>query len=164
MKTVFKTKAFCFKSTGPSPSIKPLDHLRELFIGQPSDRFHWTNLRYNLLDNPPNIEPLDHLREPLIGQPSDRVHWTNLQYNLLDNPPNHCHRTTLRISNHWTISENLLLDNPLIGFIGQTSNIIYWTTLQYWTNLRYYLLDKLPNIHFIHALTLDLRDVPVHMR
>ena len=104
MKTVFKTKAFCFKSTGP----------------------------------PPNIKPLDHLREPLIGQPSDRVHWTNLQYNLLDNPPNYCYRTTLRISNHWTISENPLLDNPPIGFIGQTSNIIYWTTL------RYNLLDNPP--------------------
>ena len=41
--------------------LNPLDHLRvsnhwtiseNPFIGQPSDRVHWTNLRYNLLDNP----------------------------------------------------------------------------------------------------------------
>ena len=55
MKTVFKKKDFCF-------SLNPLDHLRvsnhwtiseNPFIGQPSNRVHWTNLRYNLLDNPP---------------------------------------------------------------------------------------------------------------
>ena len=54
MNIVFKTKAFCFV-------FFPLDHLRvsnhwtiseNPFIGQPSDRVHWTNLRYNLLDNP----------------------------------------------------------------------------------------------------------------
>ena len=50
----FQNKCFLF--------LNPLDHLRVLnhwtisenpFIGQPSDRVHWTNLRYNLLDNPP---------------------------------------------------------------------------------------------------------------
>ena len=75
----FQNKSFLF--------LNPLDHLRvsnhwtiseNPFIGQPSDRVHWTNLRYNLLDNPP-IE--------FIGQTFDIIYWTTLQYNLLDNPP-----------------------------------------------------------------------------
>ena len=50
----FQNKSFLF--------LNPLDHLRvsnhwtiseNPFIGQPSYRVHWTNLRYNLLDNPP---------------------------------------------------------------------------------------------------------------
>ena len=95
------------------------------------------------------LNPLDHLRvsnhwtiseNPFIGQPSDRVHWKNLRYIYL---------TTLR---------NNLLDNPPIWFIGQPSDIICWTTL------RYNLLDNPPSTHFIHALTPDLRDIPVHMR
>ena len=54
MRTIFKTKIFLF--------LIPLNHLRvsnhwtiseNSFIRQPSDRVHWTNLRYNLLDNPP---------------------------------------------------------------------------------------------------------------
>ena len=48
----------------------------------------------------------------------------------LDNPPNSKPLDNLRVSNHWTISENPLLDNPPIEFIGQTSDIIYWTTLR----------------------------------
>ena len=48
------------------------------FIGQPSDIVHWTNLRYNLLDNPP-VE--------FIGKTSDIIYWTTLRYNFLDNPP-----------------------------------------------------------------------------
>ena len=56
----------------------------------------------------------------------------------------------LRVSNHWTISEN--------PFDGQPSDRVHWT------NLRYNLLDNPQSTHFIHALTTDLRDVPVHMR
>ena len=50
----FQNKSFLF--------LNPLNHLRvsnhwtiseNPFIGQPSDRVHWTNLQYNLLDSPP---------------------------------------------------------------------------------------------------------------
>ena len=43
----------------------------------------------------------------------------------LDNPLNSKPLNNLQVSNHWTISENPLLDNPLIEFIGQTSDIIH---------------------------------------
>ena len=59
----FQNKSFLF--------LNPLGYLRvsnhwtiseNPFIGQPSDRVHWANLQYNLLDNPP-IQ--------FIGQPSE---------------------------------------------------------------------------------------------
>ena len=75
------------------------------------------------------------------------------------------------------------LDKPLIRFVGQPFDIIYWTTIRY--NLFIgqpsdiiYLLDNPPisnlfigkpsNIKFIqnpcHALTPVSRNVPVHMK
>ena len=62
MRTIFKTKAFCFEihwttskyqTIGPSRRTLLLDNPPIEFIGQTSDIIYWTTLRYNLLDNPP---------------------------------------------------------------------------------------------------------------
>ena len=59
------------------------------------------------------LNPQDHLRVS--------NHWTTSKYQTIGPPPS---------INHWTISKNPLLDNPLIEFIRKTFNIIYWTTLR----------------------------------
>ena len=148
MKTVFKTKAFCFKSTGPPLSIKPLDHLRVSnywtisknplldnppieFIRQTSDIIYWTTLRITVTGQPseyrttgpsPRTPLLDNPPIGFIGQTSDIIYWITLRITVTGQPSEY------RITG--PSPRTPLLDNPWIGFIGQTSDIIYWTTLR----------------------------------
>ena len=150
MKTISKTKDFCFSShesfIGHTPIIMldhppifSLDTLRK-YCGQPSYLFHWTHSE-NTVDNPP-IFSLDILRK-YCGQPSEFFHWTHSE-NTVDNPP--IFSLDILRKYYGQPSDIFSLDT-LRKYCGQPSDIfIRHTPKILWTTLRYFFIGHTPKI------------------
>ena len=153
MKTISKTKDFCFSShesfIGHTPIIM-LDHPPKFFIGH-TPKILWTSLRYfhwtyseNTVDNPPIYF----------------FHWTHSE-NTVDNPPIFSLDTLRKYCGQH--SENTM-DNPPIFSL----DILRKYCGQYIGHTLIIMLDnhpiKIACSKPCRALTTDIRDVPMHVK